>query len=287
MELINCIEDISGLTENKIIFEGADPCALTLISSSVCFKGSGNVLYVCKGVTLSESTISFEGSNSLVFLSGSKHPYKISLTLFNNNTAHFGKDCYFNDTLKAILSEEKHLWIGNEALLSYGITMRLADPHLIYDCSSHRRINPSESIFIGDHVWIGQDTLILKGAKIGSGSIIGAKSIVPKKTVPSNQSWGGTPVKFLRSGVFFVDYCVHAWTKEKTDRYSTYNSNQFVYNADGNTVSYESIDSFLSSEKDVSVRLDYILNKVPNGKNRFYIPPVKKKRRPLFFKRSK
>ena len=68
--------------------------------------------------------------------------------------------------MNVILSEQKHLFIGNDCLLSFGIWVRNADPHLIYDVESHKRVNPTKSIYIGDHVWIGQSAMILKGRKV-------------------------------------------------------------------------------------------------------------------------
>ena len=52
-------------------------------------------------------------------------------------------------------------------------------------------------IKIEDGVWVGCDTTILSGTKIGEGSIIGAKSLVNKK-IPPYVVAGGVPVKILK-----------------------------------------------------------------------------------------
>lgn len=78
------------------------------------------------------------------------------------NTLYIGKNNYFNGKLNLILSERKHIVIGDDGLFSFGIWLRTADPHLIYSCETHERINPSKNILIGDHVWIGQGSLVLK-----------------------------------------------------------------------------------------------------------------------------
>jgi acetyltransferase-like isoleucine patch superfamily enzyme len=52
-------------------------------------------------------------------------------------------------------------------------------------------------IIIEDDVWIGSNSVILSGVKIGRGSIIGAGSIVTKD-VESYSIVGGNPAKFLR-----------------------------------------------------------------------------------------
>ena len=52
-------------------------------------------------------------------------------------------------------------------------------------------------ICIENGVWIGADTTIISGAKIGEGAIIGAKSLVNKK-IPPFVIAGGVPVKVIK-----------------------------------------------------------------------------------------
>lgn len=53
------------------------------------------------------------------------------------------------------------------------------------------------SITIGDDVFIGANSIILKGVNIGAKSIIGAGSVITK-SIPANQVWAGNPAKFIR-----------------------------------------------------------------------------------------
>jgi acetyltransferase-like isoleucine patch superfamily enzyme len=53
------------------------------------------------------------------------------------------------------------------------------------------------TIIIGDDVFIGANTIVLKGVSIGNRSIIGAGSIVTKD-IPSDEIWAGNPAKFIR-----------------------------------------------------------------------------------------
>lgn len=55
-----------------------------------------------------------------------------------------------------------------------------------------------EPIVIGDDVWIGSRSLIMKGVTIGHGAIIAAGSVVTKD-VPPYEIWGGNPARFLKS----------------------------------------------------------------------------------------
>jgi acetyltransferase-like isoleucine patch superfamily enzyme len=72
--------------------------------------------------------------------------------------------------------------------------------HPIIDLESKQRINYGRSIEIGDHVWIGAQAQILKGAKIGSGSIIGTRAVVTG-AIPENCIAVGVPAKVIRHNV--------------------------------------------------------------------------------------
>jgi len=55
----------------------------------------------------------------------------------------------------------------------------------------------SAEIKIGNDVFIGGNSIILKGVSIGDRSIIAASSVVTK-TIPSDEIWGGNPAKFIK-----------------------------------------------------------------------------------------
>ncbi len=65
-----------------------------------------------------------------------------------------------------------------------------------------RRIHNKDKIIslpisIGNDVFIGANSIVLKGVNIGERSIIGAGSVVTKN-IPSDEVWGGNPAKFIR-----------------------------------------------------------------------------------------
>ncbi|WP_103174735.1 acyltransferase [Paracoccus sp. SY] len=98
------------------------------------------------------------------------------------------------------MHETSHIVIGRDCMFSGGISMDTSDNHSIIDVASGKRINPCKPIAIGDHVWVGQHSTILKGATIGSHSVIGAGSIV-RGAIPDNSLAVGSPAKVIRSGV--------------------------------------------------------------------------------------
>lgn len=66
------------------------------------------------------------------------------------------------------------------------------------DRRSHiiREINTAP-IIIEDDVFVGANSMILKGVSVGARSIIGAGSIVTKN-IPADEVWAGSPAKFIK-----------------------------------------------------------------------------------------
>lgn len=58
---------------------------------------------------------------------------------------------------------------------------------------------PTAPIEIGDDVWLGANTTVLKGAKIGSGSIVAAGAVVAAGTYPPRSVLGGIPAKVIKT----------------------------------------------------------------------------------------
>ena len=247
-------DNLANLT-NGNRFMGTPP---SLKNSVIDFIGKDNILFCEENVRLEDCNLSFKGNHSVVYLSSSRHGYKINVTLFHDSVCFIGKDNYFNGTMNMILSEQRHLFIGARGVFSFGIWIRNADPHLVYCVETKERLNPTRSIFIGEHVWIGQSAMILKGSKIGDGSIIGAMSLVAGKKIPPNTSWGGNPVKLLREGIFWEGSCVHTWTQEKTKKSQHYNDDKYSFKNKAH-VPYDEIDARISEAGDAAERLDYLL----------------------------
>ncbi|WP_324004818.1 acyltransferase [Aeromonas hydrophila] len=249
-----------------------------MINSEILLNGENNVIYCQDKVTLKNVTLRFLGNNSVVFLSSSKHAYTLTTNIFSSSVLFFGEDNYFNphgQSMSLTLSEGKNIFFGSRCLLSFGISIRLADPHLIFDAKTKRRINHSKSVFVGDHVWIGQDALLLKGTKIGSGSIIGASSVLSNKSVHSNSSWAGNPARLLRNDVFYTEECVHDWGPVETRAFENKDTDAYIFSfKDDETKSFDSIDNELFSLTNAKEKLGYIISNISsfNKKNRFFTP---------------
>lgn len=184
--------------------------------SYVNFKGNNNILFCDGHVRLNGTTINFNGDNSLIYL-GTCNDYKLDIEIYSNSVFHIGKSSYFNKNLKVTLSECKHCFIGDHCIFSLDVILRNSDAHLIYSCDTKERINMSKSIYMGDHVWVGQLVNILKGTQIDSGSIIGASSVITGKKIPHNTIWAGSPARQIKENIFWDKSCVHGFTEDLTE----------------------------------------------------------------------
>ena len=89
--------------------------------------------------------------------------------------------------------------IGKQVAISENVTLRDSDVHKITGSTNSN----TKPIKIGNHVWIGTNSIILKSVSIGDGAVVAAGSLV-NKDVPSRSLVAGIPAKIIRSSVEWV-----------------------------------------------------------------------------------
>lgn len=245
---------------------------LKLINSKIIFEGKNNIFFTPKANTeLHDSMIHFQGNNSLVFLGGKG---LLNLYIKNDSVFYLGDGNYINKNLDIQVTERKHVIIGNKCLFSKGISLRTSDAHTIYDCETQKRINHGKSVYIGDHVWVGLQALLMKGTRIASGSIVGARSVLSNKIVPSNCSFAGNPAKLVKKGVYFTGACIHAYSVEELAKIENGSlaAKDFIFQHDTRVhLPFAEIDLKLDSIVKPMERIEYLMATLykNENKNRF------------------
>jgi acetyltransferase-like isoleucine patch superfamily enzyme len=93
--------------------------------------------------------------------------------------------------------------IGDDVKIGGGVCIYDTDFHSLNatkrtDPALDRTDEHTAPVRIGNRVFIGAHSTILKGVTIGDNAIIGACSVVTK-SIPANEVWAGNPAKFIRS----------------------------------------------------------------------------------------
>lgn len=88
--------------------------------------------------------------------------------------------------------------IGDGALIAESVSIRDHD-HEFSDTTKFIRDQGfrTASVVIGNDVWIGAKSTILRGVRIGDGAIIAANSVVTKD-VPEMAIVGGAPARLIK-----------------------------------------------------------------------------------------
>lgn len=90
----------------------------------------------------------------------------------------------------------KEINVGEDVAISENVIIRDSDNHSIIS-PNHVKAKP---INIGNHVWIGMNSIILKGVTIGDGAIIAAGAVVTKD-VPPKTIVAGVPAKVIKENI--------------------------------------------------------------------------------------
>ncbi len=118
----------------------------------------------------------------------------------DRNTVEVGPGVTSNGTTIVVSGPGSTVRIGRDCMFSSGIWLRAADMHAVIDLDSRAVINPPGDITLGDHVWIGQDAMILKDVTLGSGSVVAAKALVNRSCAPHSLV-AGVPGRVVRERV--------------------------------------------------------------------------------------
>jgi acetyltransferase-like isoleucine patch superfamily enzyme len=118
----------------------------------------------------------------------------IVATHSDNAVIQIGNECGFSGT---VIGAAKSIIIGNNVFFGANTLITDFDWHAVEPELRKTGKPKSAPIVIEDNVWIGINTVVLKGVTIGQNSVIGANSLVVKD-IPANVIAGGNPCKVIK-----------------------------------------------------------------------------------------
>ena len=157
----------------------------------------------------SRSILQIKGK--IIFNGSADFGHGVKICVYENGELTFGKNTQL--TAESSIVCEKEIVFGNDCLLSWDILIMDSDLHKIYEVDK-RVINYPKSILIGNNVWIGCRSTVLKGVTIPNGCVIGSGSVVTKQFDNINTIISGNP----------------AFEKRKILRWSSENFTIFDFN---------------------------------------------------------
>lgn len=94
----------------------------------------------------------------------------------------------------------KSISFGKDSLISWNCKFMDTDFHKVFDMWN-QRTNQDREIVVGDHVWIGSESLILKGTQIAKDNVVAANSILSGTKINENNVIVGSFGKVLKRNV--------------------------------------------------------------------------------------
>jgi len=138
--------------------------------------------------------------NGIVLLKGKVtmgHGSRVCVT--DNAELHIGRD-FCNTAMGTIICAKK-ITIGDNVLTSWNTLIMDTDWHNVIDLNTGCQQPKSKEIHIGNNVWLGTRSVILKGSTIPDGCIVGANAVVTKAFTNENTLIAGNPAKERKQGV--------------------------------------------------------------------------------------
>lgn len=144
------------------------------------FKGAGSTIYIGDYCTFNSSSLyNFRGVNHKCILQTDSWSGHISI----------GHHCGFSGV--SIVSSVD-VTLGNYVMCGTNV--------MIGDRNDHEDRYPEwppKPVHIGNNVWIGMNSIVMRGVTIGDNVVIGANSLVTKD-IPSNTIAAGAPCKVIK-----------------------------------------------------------------------------------------
>ena len=168
---------------------------------TITFNGENNVVFFEKNIGIfRKSTITFDGDDSLVYISSTKSRVCFNAELSGGNTLFIGEKQYYNNggALEIRLAENDSLFIGRNCLFSLDVTI----DSMSRDGSTHG------DIYIGDHVWLGHGVKIYGKTMMQNCSVAAAKTLLENVTVPPLSCYatrGGVTGELKKNVLFTKD----------------------------------------------------------------------------------
>lgn len=135
------------------------------------------------------------GANSKLKINGNARVSGgVIMEIFDNACLELGNNVCINSNTTILATT--NVKVGNDTIISWDVEIIDTDFHKI----SREGATVAAPINIGNHVFVGNRAIIMKGVTIGDGAVIAAGAIVTKD-VPPNSLVGGIPARVIKETI--------------------------------------------------------------------------------------
>ncbi len=164
-------------------------------------EGDNNYIEIGKTNNINASII-IRGNNCVFKLKKTNFGIKLKSNMDDNSCIEIGENCSMGEVSIYAYQKNATIIIGDDCMFSTGILVQCHDGHKILDNSTGVLLNSEKNTLqIGNHVWIGRRSNILKKAVIPDNCIVGTGSVVTRKFTDENIAIAGNPAKIVRKNI--------------------------------------------------------------------------------------
>lgn len=170
--------------------------------------GRGNTLIIGDFARLKNCHFHFEGTGNTVSIGPWCSCEEAEFWIEDSGcTISLGAHTALCGDIQLAAMEGTDITVGEGCLFANAVRLRTGDSHSLLKKSTGARINPSKSITVGNHVWVGTGVTILKGVQVADGCVVGAGSLLAKAYSQPNCVLAGVPAREVKQDV--------DWTPER------------------------------------------------------------------------
>jgi hypothetical protein len=159
----------------------------------------GNLVVLTKGSN-AFGEFKFHGTDNVAIFSPSgRAPSAITLAMQGHaNVFFWGRESSSNGLSVFVQGDRRSVVVGEDCMVAQRVSLMTSDMHAVVDLETGAWLNDGASIVIEPHVWLGWESMVMKGTTIGFGATIAARSVITRD-VPRFAISAGTPNQTIRS----------------------------------------------------------------------------------------
>ena len=167
-------------------------------------RGEDNLIVVGERTRLHGVTVTIRGDGNRIEI-GDEVRFSGRSDLWvedEGSLLRIGDRCTLEPGCVLAALEGQPLVLGRDCMLAGEVEIRTGDSHAIFDLATpDEPFNGGRPVTLGDHVWVGKRSFILKGTEIADGVIVGAASVVTRSITDPHSVVAGNPARPVRQGV--------------------------------------------------------------------------------------